>query len=201
MPEKFGSHEKAAMFLLLRENRAVPNTELTRIGIDLRPAGRDRLNRAGLLKTTKDTRPYIHQITDDGIAWCEQEMTAVEPPVRSGPLVVLGFEMLRCVAAHLRRGGVSLAEVISPRDLETLIRTAYLELSVKPQDWVRLAKLRPKLGAAEKGDVDEVLLRMYRAREANLVPDSNRKVLTDADHAAAIRIGGEDKHLMAIEES
>jgi hypothetical protein len=26
-------------------------------------------------------------------------------------------------------------------------------------------------------------------------------VLTDEDHASAIRIGGEDKHLMAIEES
>ena len=49
--------------------------------------------------------------------------------------------------------------------------------------------------------MDETLLKMVRTGYAHLVPDSNRKVLTDEDHAAAIRIGGEDKHLMAIEES
>ncbi|MGW5052749.1 hypothetical protein [Actinokineospora sp. NPDC004072] len=189
------------MLLLMRENRAVPNTDLTKAGIDLRPAGRQRLNKAGLLKTATDTRPYMHQITDEGIAWCERELAAIEAPARSGPMIVIALDLLRRIAAHLSRTGASLAEIISPRDLETLIRAAYLDLSVKPQDWVRLAKLRPRLDGAERSEVDAVLLRMVRAGEAHLAPDSNRKVLTEADHAAAIRVGNEDKHLMAIEES
>ena len=35
-----------------------------------------------------------------------------------------------------------------PADLESLIRAAYQELANGPQDWVRLAKLRPKLDGA-----------------------------------------------------
>ncbi|NUT47295.1 MAG: hypothetical protein HOV94_08275 [Saccharothrix sp.] len=82
-----------------------------------------------------------------------------------------------------------------------MIRKAYEALSVKAQDWVRLAKLRPRLSGADKAEIDEVLLDMVRTGTVHLAPDSNRKVLTEADHAAAIRIAGEDNHLVAIEES
>jgi hypothetical protein len=40
---------------------------------------------------------------------------------------------------------------------------------------------------------------MLKTGTVHLVPDSNRKVLTEADHAAAIWIGGDAKNLMAIE--
>lgn len=86
-----------------------------------------------------------------------------------------------------------------PPGLEARIRMAYQELSTKPQDWIRLARLRPLLGGADKSDVDKALITMMRSGAVYLVPDSNRKVLTGADHEAAIRIGGEDKHLIAIE--
>jgi hypothetical protein len=49
--------------------------------------------------------------------------------------------------------------------------------------------------------VDEVLLRMMKTGTVHLAPDSNRKMLTEADHEAAVRIGGENNHLIAIEES
>ncbi|NUT90877.1 MAG: hypothetical protein HOY78_02490 [Saccharothrix sp.] len=84
-------------------------------------------------------------------------------------------------------------------DLESTIRQAYADLSVKPQDWVRLAKLREKLGGASKDEVDEVLMAMVRTGTVHLAPDSNTKVLTDEDRAAAVRIAGEDNHLLAIE--
>lgn len=83
--------------------------------------------------------------------------------------------------------------------LESLIREVYYDLSVKPQDWIRLARIRPRLNGADKSEVDDVLLKMMKTGTVHLAPDSNRKVLTDADHAAAVRIGGEDLHLMAIE--
>lgn len=83
--------------------------------------------------------------------------------------------------------------------LESGIRDAYEELSSKPQDWVRLADLRETLGNPDKAEMDAILLAMMRTGRVHLAPDSNRKGLTDADHAAAYRIGKEDKHLIAIE--
>lgn len=83
--------------------------------------------------------------------------------------------------------------------LESRIRNAYEELSVKQQDWVRLSKLREKLGNPDKAEMDRVLRAMARTGRVHLAPSSNRKALTAADHAAAHRIGSEDKHLIAIE--
>lgn len=211
MPEKYGTHETATLLVLLLENAEVPNPDLkNKHRIDLRPAGRAKLIKAGLLETHKGGNRLVHNITEAGIAWCATELTEVEPPTRSGPLVRLAFEALRRTVADLRRRGIPLVDALHPTgdgepdemvDLESLIRTAYEALSVKPQDWVRLAKLRPRLNGAEKNEVDQVLLAMTRTGLVHLAPDSDRKMLTDADRDAAIRIGKEDKHLVAIEES
>jgi hypothetical protein len=218
MPEKYGTHETATLFVLLLAGGEVPNPDLkTKHGIDLRPAGRAKLNKAGLLETRKDGRPLVHRITEAGINWCETELAGgVDLPSRPGPQVRATFELFRQMVAGLREHGLRLVDLLrppgaaspaagvhdeSPADLESLIRTAYQRLSVKPQDWVRLAKLRPQLNGAEKAEVDEVLLSMTRTGLVHLAPDSDRKALTDADRDAAIRIGKEDKHLVAIEES
>jgi hypothetical protein len=201
MPEKYGSSAKAALMVLMLANRAVPNTELvSQHKIRLSPADRDTLNDDGLLETSMKTRPYVHQITNDGIEWCMADLVDGEPPSRSGALARVHAELLRrFVRYHQQRG--TLADAIRLGGLESLIRAVYLDLSVKPQDWIRLARIRPRLNGADKGEVDEVLLKMVRTGKVHLAPDSNRKVLTDADRAAAIRIGSEDKHLLAIEES
>lgn len=217
MPDKYGPHETATLFVLLLENREVPNPELkTDFKIDLRPTGRTKLNRAGLVDTRKDGRRLVHRITSAGVAWCESELVAgLEIPSRPSPMVRAVFEILPRLVAAARSRGLRLADLLAPTgddgspdkgtdapaDLETLIRAAYGELSVKAQDWVRLAKLRQKLDGAEKSEVDQVLLAMTRTGFVHLAPDSDRKTLTDADRAAAIRIGKEDKHLVAIEES
>lgn len=204
MPEKYGTHERATL-IVLTLHRELANPELrNEYGIDLRPAGRSKLNKDGLLRTRMENRSYIHTITEAGIAWCEQELTVVEAPPRTGPLARVAFEALRRMATHLQRQGLRLAEVLGPTgevDLETLIRRAYQQLSVKPQDWVRLAQLRPKLDGAGKSEVDDTLLAMTKTGLVHLAPDSDRRALTDDDHKAAIRIGKEDKHLVAIEES
>jgi hypothetical protein len=181
-------------------NRDVPNTELTNEHkIKLGPAGRDKLNKAGLLRTWKENNRLVHRITDEGTTWCEKDLAEGES-APSGPLARAYAKYLRIlVQYHLQHG--TLIKALHSGDLESLIRTAYLDLSVKPQDWVRLAKLRPRLNGADKPEVDSVLLKMVKTGTVHLAPDSNRKVLTDADHAAAVRIGSEDKHLMAIEES
>lgn len=202
MPEKFGNDERAALIVLMLENRDVANVELDReLKVRLGKDGRERLNEIGLLQSWKEKNRLWHRITDEGIAWCLDDLAAGEPPVKSGPLSRAHFAVLKLfIRYHQRRN--TLAEVIrSGEDLESVIRAAYQALSVKPQDWVRLARLRPELNGAERDEVDAVLLEMVKTGTVHLAPDSNRKVLTEADHAAAIRVAGEDNHLVAIEES
>lgn len=83
--------------------------------------------------------------------------------------------------------------------LRDAIVVAYLELCVDNQDWIRLARIRPLVNAPREM-VDAELLAMMRGGSVHLAPDSNRKVLTEEDHAAAIRFGNEDHHLLAIED-
>jgi hypothetical protein len=202
MPETFGTHETATLIVLILENREVPNPELiSDYGIRLSKPAREKLNEAGLLKSRLENRRYVHSITEAGIDWCERELQGVEPPSRPGPLVRVAFEVLRRLVGHLRRNDLRLVDVLRPPDLESLIRAAYRELSVKQQDWVRLATLRPRLDGADRDDVDRVLLAMTRTGLVHLAPSSNRKGLADADRDAAISIGGEPQHLVAIEES
>lgn len=194
----YGSAERAALIVLALENREIPNTELVKdYRVDLRKSGREKLNKDGLIKTRQDKRRMIHKITEDGVAWFERELADVEAPPRSGPLARAVFKVVQLI---IRYGDVSLVDVLHSAALESLIRAAYQELKKKPQDWVRLADLRPRLSGADRNDVDRVLLVMT-TDGLTLAPDSDRRAVTDADRAAAIRIGSEDKHLVAIEES
>lgn len=208
MPETYGSHERAALFVLALENRAIPNPELVHdYGIELRPPRRDKLNNAGLLHTTQTGRRYIHEITPAGIHWCEKELAEVETPPRSGPLARVLFEVLRKVITHLSGTGITLLDILRPADggvpadLESMIRAAYQELATGPQDWVRLAKLRPKLDGSERAEVDRTLFTMTKTGLVHLAPAANNRALTSEDRLAAIDINGEANHLLAIEES
>lgn len=202
MPEKYGTNETATLIVLAMEGE-VRNPDLrNNHGIELGPAGRQTLNDEGLIETRKENRTFVHTSTEKGIAWCAAQLLDIQPTPRTGPLVRAAFGWLRRVAQHLKEQDIRIVDVLrGANGLEALIRAAYQELSTKPQDWVRLAKLRPKLNGVGKDEVDQTLLAMTRTGLVHLAPDSNRKVLTDADHAAAIRIGKESRHLIAIEES
>ncbi|RJQ78405.1 hypothetical protein [Amycolatopsis panacis] len=201
MPEQYSTNARAALLALALANRAMLNTELVKDHkVRLGPADRDRLNTAGLLESSTNVRPFVHRITDDGIDWCLTDLVRSELPPRAGPQARQQLDLLRRLVPFLRRRGL-LAEALRSGDLESLIRGVYAELTVGVQDWIRLARLRPKLNGAGKDEVDAVLVKMAKTGTVHLAPDSNRKVLTDADHDAAVRVGGEDKHLIVIEES
>lgn len=76
---------------------------------------------------------------------------------------------------------------------------AYLELCETEQDWIRLARIRPLVDAPRE-EVDKALIELMYTGLVHLSPDSNTKVLTNADHEAAIRVGGEDLHILCVEE-
>ncbi|HEY0499831.1 MAG TPA: hypothetical protein VGD48_29060 [Kutzneria sp.] len=201
MPEKYGIAEQATLFALMLARRPVDNPELTKVQkIDLRQPGRDRLNKDGLIKTSTARRPMVHQITDEGIAWCAEQLGRVEAPDRSGPLPRLVFQVMRSLPLYLRWRDIDFADVIKEGSLEAVIRDAYRELSGESQDEVRLARLRPRIDGVDRDHMDAQLLKMIKTGLVHFTPDSNTKALTEVDHEAAIAVGGEAKHLIVIEE-
>lgn len=218
MAETFGTDERGALIALTLANEEVPNSELVKnYGVKLSKAGRERLETEGFIAVREESRRFYLRIKAPGIDWCEGHLAEVEPPQRPGPLVRAVFEVLRRLVGRLRDRKVSLVDFLhgeederrrldggetsAPIDLETLIREAYRQLATRPQQFVRLAQIRPKLNGAAKAEVDEKLLELMKTSKAQLAPDSNRRGLTDEDRAAAIRVGREDKHLLSIGES
>ena len=86
----------------------------------------------------------------------------------------------------------------SSDDIETSIRKAYAQLADRPNTWVSLTRLRPRLGDAPRDEVDATLRRMISMPDVRLVPESNQKMLTDEDRGAAVVIGDQAKHLILI---
>lgn len=85
-------------------------------------------------------------------------------------------------------------------NLTDRIATAYDELAEYDMAWVRIARIQAKV-QAPAADIAAILIDMAKAGVADLAPESNTKVLTDADHAAAVQWGSEPLHLVAIDPS
>jgi hypothetical protein len=218
MTDRLGHTQTAAMFTLMVLGREVPNSELKKlVGFSLIKPERNQLEAMGYITSKKVGSSYVNELTDQGWAWCEKEMGAKTPPpprpqsrVCSALYVVLGVLDEFLHHRNLRLADVFALQEEEPAeaassvdeepdgDLESRIRLAYRELVREPRGWVGLVDLRPKLGAPAE-EVDAVLKRMSSAGKVHLVPEDIRKALTAADHEAAIRIGGEDNHLLSIE--
>lgn len=83
--------------------------------------------------------------------------------------------------------------------LEDEIRRAHRTLTSGQPGWVSLARLRPMLTGTTRDEVDAELRRMEQLPDVAIAPEENQKALTPADRAAAIRLGGKDKHLLWVE--
>ncbi|GAB3144738.1 hypothetical protein GCM10027258_34090 [Amycolatopsis stemonae] len=225
MTDRLGHKQTAAMFTLMVLGREVPNPELKElVGFSLTGKERTQLEDGGYITSKRVGRAFVNELTEGGWAWCEKEVGARTPPpprpqstLCSALYVVLGrFDDFRrsrnlrlfdvfvstsepATTEPTSKPAIELpAETTPTGDLETRIRVAYRELVTEPRGWVGLVDLRPKLGAPA-AEVDAVLKKLSSAGKVHLVPEDNRKALTAADHKAAIRIGGEDNHLLSIE--
>jgi hypothetical protein len=221
MSNRLGHKQTAAMFTLLVLGREVSNPELREIvGFTLDGKDLAGLKALGLVATRKPTRAFAHKITEKGVNWCRGELSHGTPPLPKARslLVPAMYVLFAALDGYLVREKLSLAEVFAQRveptgtkteqrveltgtEIEQRIEAAYRKLAGSSQDWVGLVDLRPLLGGAATKDVDAVLRELSRTGRVSLVPESNRKALTAADHEAAIRIGGEDNHLISIEAS
>lgn len=207
MNDRLTSQDVSALLTLMSVAREISNTELEELtGIRITGDVRRRLNDQGLVRSTRDgNKPYVHDLTDKGWVRCRYEFTA-ERPARPGYFGYAFFAVLGGLDRFLERENRALADVFQPaaddgQDLETRIRLAYRKLSPQSGEWVHLADLRPLLNGASRDDIDGVLKALSRSKQATLTPNPDRKSVTAADRAAAVRIGGEDNHLIAIEES
>lgn len=206
MHERLAHKQTAVMLTLMALAREVSNPDLRQLaGLELVGKDRERLNKAKFVASRKVGRALAHELTDSGRAWCHAELreAAPPPPTRDSMLAAM-YVMFGALSAFADREGVSVAGMFVPRqveDIETRIRDAYRKLAHAPREWVGLVDLRPLLGGAPDDEVNDVLKRLSRSGEARLVPESNRKALKAADHAAAVSIGGEDNHLLSMEAS
>ncbi|MCU1686975.1 MAG: hypothetical protein JWQ81_7714 [Amycolatopsis sp.] len=212
MTDQLGHKQTAALLTLMALAREVSNPELEGIArFKLDGKERNQLNKLNLVASEFRKRPetgrkcYFHVLTDSGWAWCEEELHTGELSAPYGSLGAALYVVLGGIHRHLRRENLRPLDLFLPDvevtvdEIESRIRTAYRKLARSPGDWVGLVDLRRMLGDAPTADVDAVLKELSRTRQVHLVPESNRKTLTPDDHSAAIRIGGEDSHLLSIE--
>jgi hypothetical protein len=222
MPDQLTARQREVLFILMVEGREVPNPDLKNVhGVELKKAERERLNELKLIRSELVGRSYVHELTDKGWHRCAEEMGADRAP-RSGTTGAALRAILGGLRRYMERNRLSLAhvfgEVESPRApeahdtghspepagldvVEERIRAAYRGLAKRSKDWVGLAELRARLDGLPRADVDAVLKQLNRTPHVNLVPEADQKSLTDDDRAAAVRVGGEDKHLVSMDSA
>jgi hypothetical protein len=198
--------EAALLVLLLAENRDLTNTELAEdFGFKLDKKNRDKLNRLGLIESTKDGgKPFVHQLTDAGWARCYQPLNLESSRARAQGAALSA--LLQAVLRHLDQQGLSLAEFATTAtepaapaaDLGARVRDAYGHLASGPGVYVGLVELRQELADVGRDELDDTLRSLERETDVGIVPESNQKVLTTADRDAALWIGGEHKHYLVI---
>ncbi|MDG4803773.1 hypothetical protein [Micromonospora sp. WMMD980] len=213
MPEKeLTLVDRCILVTLMVKAAPLPQTYLTNVaGISLKADHRRRLESLGLIEVTQ--KPITLALTDKGWDRATEELGA-EPPKGAGTAggaLYVALDFLRRLIDHsgvpaddlfrmqITRDEVRPAPAPSPTgDAATLIRRAYHEMAAKPGDYVMLADLRDALTELPRADFDAGLRTLNQERAVNLVPESNQKVLKPQERAAAVTIGNQDKHLIAI---
>jgi hypothetical protein len=193
--------DRVVVMALMALNAEVTNRVFKeRAGLTLEGKALQRLKSAGLVESTKRGSAYWHSVTDGGWAWCWEEMTQPAPGGSDS-----GTRSLYAVLAALRRyldgADLKLSNVFGVDPLEARIRAAYWQLAKAPGDWVGLAKVRDLLDGAPTVEVDDALRRLEREPDVHIVPETDQRQLTQADRAAAVRIGGMENHLLKVDRS
>jgi hypothetical protein len=206
--------ESAILIVLMAEDREISNSELTKkYGLDVRKGSREKLIGLRYIASRQEKRlkptGYYHVLDDKGWLRVQDDLNFDSPKARAlgAALTILQTSLRDRVLPRV--GFRSFAELFGRADiapqpaasgLELRLRNAYSALATEPGAWVALSRLRPFFGDISREELDEALRRLSRQANAYIVPENNQKALTDADRAAALHIGGQDKHLLSIGE-
>jgi hypothetical protein len=201
-PKELTGTQQAVLLVLMAEARPVRNPELPTLGPELKKRDRDRLEQHGLIEVSTENRTMVLELTDKGWATCAVIIGADAPERPTGQGRAL-YTVLRAVRRYFDREDLAPADVFvaldDTVDVEAQVRAAYVTLAARAGGWVDLVRLRAALPEVSKREMDDALTQMQRDRDVSLIPEENQKTLTPADHAAAVHIGNQARHLMAIE--
>jgi hypothetical protein len=207
---QLGIPERSALLALMTFVEPASNTDLReRFGFPIGKKVRERLKDEGLLTTTTAARnAIIHALTETGWARCREELTTPLPGGADRGYRIL-FGVLSCLDQYLTVNGLTLADFLTPEakpdvdeavhsTTESWLQVTYDKLASRPGAWVGLAALREALPDVSRDDFDDALLQLDLLPHVSLIPEVNQKALAATDRAAAIHVGGEDKHLLQI---
>jgi hypothetical protein len=212
MADELTPSENAILIVLMAEAREVLNTELSALyKLDVRKNTRDKFARLKYVSSRKSGRTFALQLDDEGWVHVQSDL-AFRSNGATAHAAALTTLLTGLRDRVLERSGCkNFAELfalndvrgpVSAVDQEQILRTrivnAYEALADEPGGWVSLTRLRPFFGDVPAAAVDESLRRLSREPGVAVVPASNQKMLTAADHAAALHLGGQDKHVLAI---
>ena len=216
--DELSARERAALFALLAAARKLSNSELeAQIGMRLEGKERRKLNDLKLVESEKPSREFVHELSDAGWRWCADELasglTGRGTILERSLYLTLGMFERYTTAARLSLADVATLDVKArPRgrhkrrdtaegdgDLTARVTAAYAVLTPGPGEFVKLRELRAHLVDIPRSALDSALASMFTARRVNLIPQANQSMLTAEDAEAALRLGGEHKHLISIE--
>ncbi|WP_238006111.1 hypothetical protein KZZ52_51785 [Dactylosporangium sp. AC04546] len=204
MADDLTPSESALLIVLMAEAREISNPELQgRYQITLTGESRRRLNEAGYVRSEKVGRSFVHQLDDKGWDRMHQALNFDSPRAKAlGAALSALHDNLR--ERVLGRGAYHrFSEMFSHTsevqdDPEARIREAYKSLAPRPGAWVKHTDVRRKLSDVPSDALDEAFSMLSRANDVEMMPESNQKTLSAEDRRYAVRVGGQDTHLMAI---
>ena len=211
--------ETCALLILLREGQEISNTDLKKLrGLELKKADREHLQDLKLIDVRTENRRINLALSDTG--WKRAlDLIGTEPPARSGYQGAAIYAQVAALRDFLEASQTPLSEFFAPsasasgepstREKEqesaptidavaALIRKAYDESVQTPGDAIKIARIRTALAHVRDADIDAALTALNRQDGVQIFAEANQKTLTDADRAAAVSIGNQDKHLIAI---
>jgi hypothetical protein len=220
MPDRDLSNLQFAALAVLwtQPSSGVPNTFFTnKLHVDLDYKSREGLRKDGLIEVVQEKKGRPIQaikLTSAGRERLREE-AGREPHGRpsTGDRVIRGLvsafgdhfddslnlpELLGRAATPKPVPAEPVSTSIDVADMQMRIRKAYSTLVRSTGDWVNLLDLRNALEPADRSEVDGALIHLNRDPDVHIVPKSDQKSLTPEQRAAAVVIGNQDRHQIAI---
>lgn len=200
---ELSSADYAILLVLRAEDREISNSEMDqRYGFRLVGRPLQRLLAADCVYTNKERAPYRHVITKTGLRALTRQWTIDDDHAGKGERRTLRERQLWAGLVALQNSsagdGRPAATTEQPVDLDGRIRTAYGKLASAPGAWVDLTALREQLADVPKAELDKSLKAMLRDDDVRLEPEPFGHRVGEEERRAAVHIGGEDRHKLAI---
>jgi hypothetical protein len=195
---ELSSVDYAFLAILKAEDREISNSEMDQI-YGFRLVGRplQRLLADDYIVTNKEHAPYRHVIAQAGLDVLAEPWSVGDDHVEKGERRTTRERQLWAALVAFQRLQAGPAKR-KPADLDGRIRMAYEKLAAGPGEWVSLAALRPLLADVPKAKLDAALNQMLRDEDVWLEPDQLEGRLSVEERKAAVDVGGESRHKLAI---